>query len=75
MISHTPIEEVGKYILNYMDSIIKRWHKEGIHTLEQAKSENSGRAKYRKSNFKKENASYNIEEYENSDILENFIKE
>lgn len=65
----------GKYILNYMDSIIKRWHKEGIYTLEQAKSENLGRAKYRKNNFKKENASYNIDEYENSDILENFIKE
>ncbi|MBQ6144000.1 MAG: DnaD domain protein [Clostridia bacterium] len=65
----------GKYILNYMDSIIKRWHKEGIRTLEQANSENLGRAKYRKSNFKKENASYNIDEYENSDILENFIKE
>ena len=65
----------GKYILNYMDSIIKRWHKEGIRTLEQANSENLGRAKYRKSNFKKEDASYNIDEYENSDILENFIKE
>ena len=65
----------GKYILNYMDSIIKRWHKEGIHTLNQAKAENLGRAKYRKNDFKKENASYNIEEYENSDILENFIKE
>lgn len=65
----------GKYILNYMDSIIKRWHKEGIRTLEQANSENLGRAKYRKNNFKKENASYNIDEYENSDILENFIKE
>ena len=65
----------GKYILNYMDSIIKRWYKEGIHTAKQAKAENINRAKYRKSNFKKENTSYNIDDYESSSILENFIKE
>lgn len=63
----------GKYILNYMDSIIKRWHKEGINTTEQAKMENLNRVKYRKNTFKKENTSYNIDEYENSDILETYI--
>lgn len=65
----------GKYILNYMDSIIKRWHKEGIYTIEQAQTENLSRQKYKRNSFKKENASYDIDDYENSSILENYIKE
>lgn len=61
----------GKYVLKYMDSIIKRWYNQGIVTIEQALSENQRHKS--KSNFSHgSKASYNIEEYENYDIL-NYI--
>lgn len=55
----------GKYILNYMDGIIKNWYNNGIKTLEQALDED----KFKKSAqySKKQNndfTSYNIDEYE-----------
>ncbi len=60
----------GKYVLRYMDSIIKRWHTQGIFTIEQAVMENK---KYRYKTEKtkdKNHPSYNIEEYENYNILD-----
>ncbi len=60
----------GKYVLKYMDSIIKRWHNQGIVTIEQALTENANHS--RKKNFSREDnkASYNIEEYENYNIFD-----
>lgn len=57
------INSKGKYILSYMDSIIKRWHDTGIKTLKQALEEN----KFKNSKYQKQNSdftSYNIDEYE-----------
>lgn len=60
----------GKYVLKYMDSIVKRWRNQGIVTLEQALMENSAR-KGKKSFSKEDNkASYSIDEYENYNIFD-----
>jgi DnaD/phage-associated family protein len=55
----------GKYILAYIDSIIKRWRKEGITTLQQALEQ----AKPTRKKEQQYTASYNIEEYEKSSIF------
>ena len=60
----------GKYVLNYMDSIIKRWHSEKIFTIEQALMENSVRKKYKTTIKPSGDPSYNIDEYENYNIFE-----
>lgn len=59
------IDNKGKYILNYINSIIKSWHDGGIKTLQQANDEK------RKINFKNAaktnfSPSYNINEYYDS---------
>ena len=59
------VDNKGKYILNYIDSIIKRWHDDGIKTLQQANDEK------RKNNLKNAaktnfSPSYNINEYYDS---------
>ena len=58
------VNSKGKYILSYMDSIIKRWQNCGIKTLAQALEED----KYKKSSYSQKPAndftSYNIDEYE-----------
>ena len=60
----------GKYILKYMDSIIKRWHSQGVFTIEQALMENSKR-RFKNSDLKSKNKpSYNIEDYENYSIFD-----
>ena len=59
------INSKGKYILSYMDGIIKNWHNNGIKTLEQAFDED--KLKKSSQNTKKQNndfTSYNIDEYE-----------
>ena len=63
----------GKYVLKYMDSIIKRWNKEGIFKIEQAVMENRKRSKKKYESESGSGASYNIEEYENYNILD-YIK-
>lgn len=61
----------GKYILKYMDSIIKRWHSQGIFTIDQALMENNKR-RFKNSDSKNKNKpSYNIEDYENYSIFDN----
>lgn len=61
----------GKYILKYMDSIIKRWHTQGIFTIEQALMENR-KHKLRSNVSKGESKpSYSIEAYENYSIFDN----
>ena len=58
------VDNKGKYILNYIDSIIKRWHDEGIKTLQQANKEK--RKNSLKRNENKFSPSYNINEYYDS---------
>ena len=60
----------GKYVLKYMDSIIKRWHSQGILKIEQAVMENQKRNKKKYDSKLTSSASYNIEEYENYNILD-----
>lgn len=60
----------GKYVLNYMDSIIKRWRNEKIFTIEQALMENSSRKRYKPTTKPLGDPSYNIDEYENYNIFD-----
>ncbi|MBR2734918.1 MAG: DnaD domain protein [Clostridia bacterium] len=60
----------GKYVLKYMDSIIKRWHNQGIVNIEQAVMENKKRGRKKYSSERGSSASYSIEEYENYNILD-----
>lgn len=60
----------GKYVLNYMDSIIKRWRSEKIFTIEQALMENSVKKRYKSTAKPSGDASYNIDEYENYSIFD-----
>lgn len=60
----------GKYVLNYMDSIVKRWRSEKIFTIEQALMENSSRKRYKATVKPSGDPSYNIDEYENYNIFD-----
>lgn len=62
------INSNGKYVLKYIDSIISRWHKEGINNISQVHKERTNLKK----NFKseKDNPSYSIDKYENYNILD-----
>lgn len=60
------INAKGRYILSYMDGIIKRWHGAGVKTMSQVFEEDrqkksSGHGALKKSN---DVTSYNIDEYE-----------
>ena len=58
----------GRYILGYMDSIIKRWHDSGITHLSQAMSE-SKKLRYTYSKSDDTFPSYDIDEYERKDMF------
>lgn len=62
------VDSKGKYIVGYTDSILKRWHQEGILTIEQANAEK------RSSKFSRQEErytpSYDIEEYERTSIFD-----
>ncbi len=60
----------GKYVLKYMDSIIKRWYSQGIFRIEQAVMENQKRNKKKYDSKLNAGTSYSIEEYENYNILD-----
>ena len=60
----------GKYILKYMDSIIKRWHTQGIFTIEQALMENNRHRIKNRSSRNESTASYSIEDYESYSIFD-----
>lgn len=60
----------GKYILKYMDSIIKRWHTQGIFTIEQALMENNKNRFKNRTNKGENKPSYNIADYENYSIFD-----
>ena len=64
------INTKGKYIIKYMDGIIKKWHSQEINTLEQLKSQdlNNNLSKNKQKDIS--NLSYNIEEYENYSIFD-----
>lgn len=57
----------GRYIIGYMDSIIKRWHSMGIKTLSEAMEEQH-RAKGANNRYI-HSPSYNIEEFEKMDMF------
>ncbi len=59
----------GKYILKYMDSIIKRWHNQGIIKIEQALAENAAR-KNKSQKTSNRAPSYDIDAYENYNIFD-----
>lgn len=66
----------GKYVLKYMDSIITRWHKEGIYKLEQVHLERKGSKLKR--NIDKNKTSNDTVDYEkNYDIFDqiNLLRE
>ena len=63
------VDKNGKYVLKYMDSIIKRWHTQGVVTLEQALLENKMHKEKARKSSALPKASYSIEEYENYDIM------
>lgn len=58
----------GKYIPNYVDTILERWHKNQITTLEQAEAEYKSKKQSKSSDEHK--PSYNLEAYENSSIFD-----
>lgn len=63
------VSKQGRYVLKYMDGILKQWYNQGISSMEQIK-ENSILAKNKNLKSAKFNTSYNIEEYE--DYLKNW---
>ena len=62
------VNSKGRYILSYMDSIIRRWHNVGIKTLEDAMQEKN-RTKNSNNKSYKHSPSYNIEEFEKMDMF------
>ena len=61
------VDAKGKYIPNYVESILERWHKAHITTIEQAKAEK----KPKRAKFSSESeATYDLEAYENSSIFD-----
>lgn len=65
------VDNTGKFSISYMDKILERWSKEGITTLEQAQKDKENRAAARKST-KPQKTTYDIEEYEHSNVFDNF---
>lgn len=59
----------GKYVFRYMDGIIKRWHNQGITTLEKAMDEKRPQGSLKSKNQDKK-PSYDIEEYESYSIFD-----
>lgn len=58
----------GKYVLRYMDSIISRWEKSKIFSVDQVKSDRKG---YNDKNSKKvHKPSYDVDEYEKYNIYD-----
>lgn len=62
------VDAKGKYIPNYVESILERWHKSQITTLEQAKAEQKSKKQSKSAGEHK--PSYNLEAYENSSIFD-----
>ena len=59
----------GKYVAKYIDSIISRWHKQGVLNINQALNERRKTEKTNKNNYSSK-PSYNIEEYENYSVFD-----
>lgn len=60
------INAKGKYILNYMDSIIKRWHNANIKNINEALAEDKHKKNQYAQNQNNDFTSYNIDEYESN---------
>lgn len=59
----------GKFILSYMDSIIKRWRANDITTISQAVEERTSNARTKK-NYSSYPASYDLYEYEKESLFD-----
>lgn len=59
----------GKYVVKYIDSIICRWHRQGILNISQALNENKKLDKQNKNKYSSK-PSYNIEEYEKYSVFD-----
>ncbi|MCI9272747.1 MAG: DnaD domain protein [Clostridiales bacterium] len=62
------VDAKGKYIVGYTDSILKRWHQEGVQTIEQAHAEKRTAKQDRPE--ERYSPSYNIDEYERTSIFD-----
>ncbi len=60
------VNSKGKYILSYMDGIIKRWYKSGIKTLSQVADNDKSKQSQREQKQSIEETSYDIDEYESN---------
>ena len=60
----------GKYIIKYMDGIIKKWHSQNISNLEQLKSQDLNNNLSKNKQKTASDLSYNIDEYENYSIFD-----
>lgn len=60
------VNSKGKYILSYMDGIIKRWYKSGIKTLSQVADNDKSKQSQREQKQSVEETSYDIDEYESN---------
>jgi len=65
------VDNTGKFSTAYMNRILERWNKEGIATLEQAQKDKESRVAARKSD-KPQKSTYDIDEYEHSNVFDNF---
>ena len=63
------VDAKGRYIPSYTNTILERWHYEGIKTLEQAVNE-SAKKQGARSKASENAVSYNIEEYERDSIFD-----
>ena len=66
------VDATGKFSPSYINKILERWHRDGITTLEQAQKEKEERVSARKSDKPSKNTTYDISEYERSDVFKNF---
>lgn len=62
------VNSKGRYILGYIDSIIKRWHSSGISTLSDAAKDQKQSLKSNGNRYP-HSPSYNIEEFEKVDMF------
>ena len=61
------VDAKGKFSLPYMNSILERWKKEGIETLEQARNE---KKPFQEASSEEQEPSYDLEAYERTSIFD-----
>ncbi len=64
------VDTKGKYFSGYVNSILKRWHHDGIFTIEQVNKEISDKKQKKSKKKDTYGATYSIEEYESTSIVD-----